>query len=31
MSWLVMVSGASGVSAFVLMLASNIFKGPRRR
>jgi hypothetical protein len=31
MSWLVMVSGASAVSAFVFMLAANLLKRPNRR
>jgi hypothetical protein len=31
MSWLVMVSGVSAVSAFAAMLASNLFKRPKGR
>ncbi len=31
MSWLVMVSGASAVSAFAMMLASNLLKRPDKR
>jgi len=31
MSWLVMVSGGSVISAFAMMLASNLFKRTDRR
>jgi len=31
MSWLVMVSGFSGATAFVMMLAANLLKPPRGR
>jgi hypothetical protein len=31
MSWLVMVAGVSGASAFVMMLAANLFRDRRGR